>query len=170
MVFSWFLPHSPLFTFLKSYIVAHFDYCDVVWSGCNSGESCRLDVLLNFACKVVLRRKHDSSSTAALQELALTTLISRRKLHMAQCVFQCLSCQSPSYLTWLFPSVSSYHDTRSSSTSQLNLPLLRTSTGQKAFSFAGASFWHSLPQAMHSSREEFQDICGATQDILSHCA
>ena len=31
---SWFLPHSLLLTYLKSYILPHFDYCDVVWSGC----------------------------------------------------------------------------------------------------------------------------------------
>ena len=158
---SWFLPRSLLFTFLKSYILPHFDYCDVVWSGCNLGESRRLDVLLNFACKVVLRRQRDSSSTAALQELGLTNLTSRRKLHIAQCVFRCLSCQSPPYLTRLFPSVSSHHNTRSSSTSQLNLPLLRTSTGQKAFSFAGASLWRTLPPATRQEKnfKKFSEKC-----------
>ena len=84
---SWFLPRSLLLTYLKSYILPHFDYCDVVWSGCTQGESRRLESLLNFGCKIVLHRHRDSSSTAALQELGLTTLTLRRKLHMAQCIF-----------------------------------------------------------------------------------
>ena len=38
---SWFLLLS-LLTYLKSYILPHFDYCDVVWSSCTQEES-RLD-------------------------------------------------------------------------------------------------------------------------------
>ena len=136
---SWFLPCSLLLTYLKSYILPHFDYCDVIWSGGSLDESRRLESLLNFSCKIVLHRRHDSSSTAALQELGLTTLTLRRKLHMAQCMFRSLSSQAPPYLSRLFSYVSCHHNTRSSFTSQLNLPLVRSSFGQKAFSFAGAS-------------------------------
>ena len=31
---SWFLPQSLLLLYLKSYILPHYDYCDVVWAGC----------------------------------------------------------------------------------------------------------------------------------------
>ena len=56
---SWFLPRSLLLLFLKSYILPHFDYCDVVWFGCTKSESLCLESLLNFACRTVLRRsKH----------------------------------------------------------------------------------------------------------------
>ena len=134
---SWFLPRSLLLTYLKSYILPHFDYCDVVWSGCTQDESCHLESLLNFGCKIVLHRRRDSSSTAALQEIGLTTL--RRKLHMAQCMFRSLSSQAPPYLSRLFSYVSCHHNTRSSFTSKLNLPLVRSSFGRKAFSFAGTS-------------------------------
>ena len=86
---SWFLPHTLLLINL---------YCDVVWSGCTQEESHRLESLLNYGCKIVLCRRRDSSSTVALQDLGLTTLTSRRKLHTAQCMFCYLSSQSPSYL------------------------------------------------------------------------
>ena len=62
---SWFLPRSLLLTYLKFYILSHFDYCDVVWSSCTQEKSCRLDSLLNFGCKIVLHKRRDSSSTAA---------------------------------------------------------------------------------------------------------
>ena len=149
---SWFLPRSLLLIYLKSYILLHFDYCDVVWSSCTQEESRRLESLWNYGCKMVLLRHRDSSSTAARQDLGLTTLTSRRKLHVAQCVHRCLSSQSPPYLSQLFSSPSSNHNTRSSSTSQLNLPSVRSSFGQRAFSFAGASLWHSLPQTIRSEK------------------
>ena len=53
--------------------------------------------------------------------------------------------QTPPYLSQLFSAPSTHYNTRSSSSSQLNLPTTRTSFGQKAFSFAGASLWRSLP-------------------------
>ena len=99
---SWFLPHPLLLLYLKSYILPSFDYCDVVWSGCTLENSCHLERLLNFGCKIVLCRSRDCSSSAALRELQLTTLTSRRKLHMAQCMFRCLSSQSPPYISKLF--------------------------------------------------------------------
>ena len=54
---SWFLPQSLLLLFLKSYILPTFDYCDIVWSGCTKQESHRLETLLNFSCRTVLRRR-----------------------------------------------------------------------------------------------------------------
>ena len=99
---SWFLPQSLLLLYLKSYILPHFDYCDVVWSGCTRKDSHRLETLLNFGCKIVLRRCCASSSATALLDLGLTTLSSSRKPHMAQCMFSCLSSHSPPYLSQLF--------------------------------------------------------------------
>ena len=43
---SWFLPHSLLLLYLKSYILPSFDYCDVVWSSCSQEESRRLETFI----------------------------------------------------------------------------------------------------------------------------
>ena len=71
---SWFLPRPLLLLYLKSYILPHFDYCDVVWIGCTKAESLRLESLLNFACRTVLHRCKFSSASAARNELGLSTL------------------------------------------------------------------------------------------------
>ena len=164
---SWFLPSSLLLIYLKSYVLPHFDYCDVVWSSCTQEESRRLESLFNLGCKTVLRRKCDSSSTAAVKELGLTTLTLRRKLHTAQLMFQCLSSKAPTYLTRLFSSPSTFHNTRSSTTRQLNLPALKTSLGQRAFSFAGASLWRSLPPNVLCS-SDYGQLCTACLAMFSN--
>ena len=107
-------------------------------------EALRLETLLNFACRTVLHRHRDYSASAVRSELGLSTLSARRKLHLAQTMFKCLSSQSPPYLSQLFTSLTSNYNIHSSSTHQLNQPSSRTSFGQKAFSFAGASLWQSL--------------------------
>ena len=118
---SWFLP-QPLFLFLKSYILPLFDYCDVVWSGCTKSEASRLKTLLNYACCTVLCKRRGSFALAACTELCLSTLASRRKLHFALTMFNCMSSKSPPYLSQLFPLPSSHYNTRSAVSSELNLP------------------------------------------------
>ena len=148
---SWFLPQSLLLLFLKSYILPTFDYCDIVWSGCTKQESHRLETLLNFSCRTVLRRRRDYSATAARRELGLSTLASRRKVHTAQMVFKCLSSNTPPYLSQLFSYPTSHHHTRSSSSSQLNLPPVKTSLGQKSLAFLVLLFGE---HCQHTSEEQ----------------
>ena len=136
---SWFLSQSLLLLFLKSYILPSFEYCNVVWSGCTKNEALRLKTPLNFACRTVLHERRDFSASTARKQLGLSTLSFRRKLHLAQTMFKCLLSQSPQYLSQLFSAPSSHYNTRSSSSSQLNLPCTKSSLGQKAFSFTGAS-------------------------------
>ena len=71
---SWFL-HCLLLLYAQSYILPLFSYCDVVWYSCTQEESRRLDTLLNLGCKIVLHRCRDSSSTAALRELGINSLL-----------------------------------------------------------------------------------------------
>ena len=158
---SWFLPQTLLLLYLKSYILPSFDYCDVVWSGCTKDEALQLETLLNFACRTVLHKCRDYSASAAHKQLDLSTLSCRRKLHLAQTMFKCLSSQSPQYLSQLFSVPSSHYNTRSSSSSQLNLTYTKTSLGQKAFSFAGASLWTSLPANIrtHMDYKTFSKYC-----------
>ena len=163
---SWFLPQSLLLLFLKSYILPTFDYCDIVWSGCTKQESDRLETLLNFSCRTVLRRCRDYSATAAQRERGLSTLACRRKVHTAQMVFKCLSSNTPPYLSQLFSYPTSHHHTRSSSSSQLNLPPVRTSLGQKSFSFFGVSVWRTLPAHVRGTKD-FNQFSTACKQILS---
>ena len=162
---SWFLPQPLLVLFLKSYILPHFDYCDVVWFGCTKSESHRLESLLNFACRIVLRRCKHSSASAARHDLGVSTLSSRRKLHLSQTVFKCLSSHCPSNLSQLFSGPNSSHHTRSYSSCQLNLPLTRSSLDQRSFSFTGASMWRSLPANIRETKD-FRALSTKCEDFL----
>ena len=140
----WFLP-QPLLLFLKSYILPLFDYCDVVWSRCTKSEASRLETFLNYTCRTVLRKCRGSSASATRREQGLSTLTSRRKLDFVLTMFNCMSSKSPPYLSQRFPLPSSHYNTRSTSSSQLNLLPNRSSFGQKSFSFMGTVLWQSLP-------------------------
>ena len=157
----WFLPQPLLLLFLKSYILPHFNYCDIVWSGCTKSEASSLETLLNYACRSVLHKHRGSSASAARRELGLSTLASRTKLHLALTMFNCMYSKSPPYLSQLFPLPSSHYNTRSASSSQLNLPPNRSSFGQKSFSFIGAALWRSFPPNIRDTRDfnSFYSLC-----------
>ena len=133
--------YRPLLLYLKPCILPLFDYCDNVWSVCTKEENHWLETLLNYACRTVLHKRRDYSASSARKELGISTISARRKIHLAQTVYKCVSSQSHTYLSNNFSTPTSPYNTRASSTSQLNLPRLRTSLGQKAFSFVGASIW-----------------------------
>ena len=98
---SWFLPRI---LFYKSYIMPIFDYCDVVWQRCTSQESTRLEHLHNLAIKNILHKSHFDSASAARQQLGVTSLDHRRRLHLAQQVFKSVKGIHPLILkTYLNP-------------------------------------------------------------------
>ena len=134
---SWFLPRPLLILYLKSYILPAVDYCDIVWDNCNLQDSSRLQSLFNFACRLVLHRPRLTSSTALWKELGLTSLRTRRKLHVAEMTYKCHNSLAPVYLSSLFHRPSHQHNTRSRNLT--TLPSTRTTYGQHAFAFIGAS-------------------------------
>ena len=150
---SWFLPQPLLLLYLKSYILPHFDYCDVVWIGCTKAESLLLESSPNFACRTVLHRCKLSSAS----------LFKKKFPSCANCL-QVPLFPSPTYLSQLFLTPSSSYHTQSSS-SQLNLPAVKSSYGQRAFSFAGASVWRSLSAATRQIRD-FQAFSAKCKDLL----
>ena len=113
---------NTFYTLISSHTYFPSSYCDVVWFRCTKSDSHCLDLLLNFSCRTVLRRRKYSSASSARSDLGINTLPSRRKVHVAQTVFKCLSSNCPSYLSSIFPPPpTSSHITHSNTFSQLNL-------------------------------------------------
>ena len=153
---SWFLPRSLLVLYLKSYILSVVDYCDVVWDNCTQHDSSRLQSLFNYACHLALHRPRLSSSSALWKEhilhyciitsLRFTSLHCRRGLHLAELIYKCHNSLAPPYLSSLFRLPAHHH-----SKILMNLPVVRTTFGQYAVAYCGASLWRSLPASLHDS-------------------
>ena len=146
---SWFLPQSLLVLYLKSYILPLVDYCDIVWNNCTQHDSSRIQSLFNYACRLALHRPRLSSSSALWNELGLSSLCCRRKLHLAELTYKCHKSLTPSYLSSLFCLPTHHHNTRTKTL--VNLPMVRTTFGQHAFAYTGASLWRSLPSSPRES-------------------
>ena len=157
---SWFRPQPLLLLFLKSYILYLFDYCDVVRSGAPSPR------LLGWRPSTTT---HAALSSINVKGPSHRLLVGTRffhfgfqeNLHLAVTMFNCMSSKSPPYLSQHISLSSSHYNTRSASSSQLNLPPNRSSFGQKSFSFMGTELWQSLPQNIRDTRDftRYYSLC-----------
>ena len=120
---SWFLPFSLLVLYIKTYILLCVDYCDVVWDCCSKQDSNCLQTLFNYACRIALHHPRLSSSSALWKYLGLSSLSTRRKLHLAQLILNsCHNSLVPLYPSSLFHKPSHRYST--SNSNRVNLPLV----------------------------------------------
>ena len=146
-----FLPRRALCYYYNAYILPQFSYADSVWNTCTRAQSIKLERLQNFAARVILSRRRDSSATEMRQELGWPTLTSRRTLSTAVMTYKSISGLNPPYLSVLFKPLSNHHVTRSSSTRGTCIPVIRNEYGRKSFAFQGAKMWNDLPAGLRSA-------------------
>ena len=143
--------------YYNAYILPQFSYADSVWNTCTRAQSIKLERLQNYAARVILGRRRESSATVMRQELGWPTLTSRRTLSTAVMTYKSISGLNPQYLSALFKPLSSRHNTRSSSTRGTRIPAVKSEYGRKSFAFQGAKMWNDLPASLRNaiSLEEF---------------
>ena len=101
--------------------------------------------LQNRAARIVTNSSYDAPAANLIKELKWPTVHDRIKQETPTIVFKSISGLAPTYLSTLF--------TRNSTRDIINLrncetdllsPRMKTSNGQKVFSFRGAKVWNKL--------------------------
>ena len=120
----------------------------IVWDCCSKQDANCLQALFNYACGIALCRPRLSSSVL-WNDLGLSSLSTRRKLHLAQLMFKCHISLAPPYLSSVFHKPSHRYSTHNSNL--VNLPPVRSSYGQCSLSFLGVPLCRSLPLSIRNS-------------------
>ena len=87
----------------KLIVMPHLDYCSVVWSHCGATQSDKLELVQNYALRIISKKPPRTPSEPLLVSMGLTTLLRRRQNHTLQQVHRCLLGQSPPDLAFLTP-------------------------------------------------------------------
>ena len=135
-----FLPSGDLQKMYRGIVEPHFSYCCSVWGCCNETKLNSLQKIQNRAARITTNSPYDASAVPLLQNLGWPPIKDLIRKETAT-----LTSLAPQYLGELFSKCSegSNRILRSTKTN-LQMPLLRTSTGQKAFSYRGAKSWNEL--------------------------
>jgi hypothetical protein len=128
-----------------------FDYCDVVYSNCNTTEIIKLQRLQNRAAKLILQVPLDTSTHEVINELKWFYLSERIFYHRCVFMYNCFNANFPDYISRTFSVSDHGHNTRSSSRRDLQIPKCRTGSGQKTFAYQGVKAWNSLPDSTRNA-------------------
>ena len=128
-------------------------FCNVIV--CQAGRpenSAKLQAVQNFACKIVSRAQRYDHVTPILRQLKWLPVkkhLYHRDLFMAFKWVYCLVLENPSDQ---FIKRSSISTRRTRNSQLLNIPLFRSATGQRTFSYRIVSLWNALPQNIKLSQ------------------
>ena len=116
-----------------------------MWESCGETRLPTLQKLQNLAARIVTNSSYDASADALIEKMNWPTIAEFMKRETAIMVYESLNALAPTYLSKVFAR-NSFRDSvylRNSET-ELQVPLVKTATGQNFFAYHGAHLWNSL--------------------------
>jgi len=133
-----------LVTIITSLVFSKLYHCSSVWSNTSASNICKLQGVENFAARIVSGTRKFDHVTPALQNLRWIPVKSHLYLRDAILAFKSMIGCVPNYLSsnFIFRGNISGRATRSST--QLNIPLFKTKSGQRTFYYRTVALWNAL--------------------------
>ena len=136
-----------------SLVISRLDYCNALFYNMSNENTQKLQLIQNYAARLVKRAPKRSSASSLLNKLHWLPVKKRIIYKIAVLTYNCLyDDASPSYLKDL---ISKYVPSRTLRSSEKNLlvtPKKNLKTfGERSFSFAAPDVWNGLPEFVKSS-------------------
>ena len=134
------LDRKTLLLMINAFVFSKLFYCSTVWGNTSKSNIKKLQLVQNFAGKIVLGLKKFDHISQGLKSLGWLSIEDKLRLNTAVIVHKCLHHRLPINLKDKFVYRSQVHNRqlRSVDNSDPNLPHCRLSTGQRSFAFRGA--------------------------------
>ena len=137
------IKHLPdrktLLLLINAFVFRKLLYYSTVWSNTSKTNLKRLQLVQNFAGRIVLglpKYDHISEGLKSLRRLPIADKWS---------IYKYLKGRPPDYLSQKFTRRLAHHDRNTRYKTDLNLPRCRLKTGQRSFAVRGATCWKRLP-------------------------
>ena len=116
-----------------------------MWGSCAEFRLVKLQKLQNRAARIITNSSYDAPAEALITELKRPTVRDMIRSETATTVYKSVNSLAPDYLSHLFVRNSDRNiiNLRKAETDVL-VPFMKTSNGQKAFAFRGAKIWNDL--------------------------
>ena len=148
-----FLPQDTLKTLYTGIVEPHFRYCCSVWGSCGKTDLNQLQKLQNRATRIMTNSSYDAPSKPLLQKLEWKTIVELIADETKMMGFKSLNDFGPQYMLNMFTKNSQLNErTLRNTTTDLRLPLRKSTAGQKSFSYRGAKLWNSLSTECKETR------------------
>ena len=142
------LDTPTLFTVINSLVFSSLFYCSSVWSGTCKRNITKLQLVQNFAARLLSGKRKFDHITPTLKQLKLLPVSDLLYIRDAGQMYKCMNNLAPSYLSQLFTKRSQTHSFLTRNRDSLQLPRCRTALAQQSFVFRGVTIWNSLPEEL----------------------
>lgn len=144
--FVGYLPLNVRVMLVKTLVLSHFNYCDVVISDMTVKLSDRLQRAQNYCIQYIFGLRRNDHVTPYFNLLSLMKLSELREFHTLCLLYSVINSDIPKYLSnnFLFMRDISSRVTRRGS-HLLTIPIHRTTVYNKSFVVTAARLWNSLP-------------------------
>ena len=138
------LDQKTLIYLMNAFVFSKLFYCSTVWSSTSKKNVRKLQLVQNYACRIVAGlRKYDHISEA-LKSLKWLNVEDKLRFNDSVMVYKCMNNLTPGYLSERFQLRSKIHQRNTRQNNDLTLPKCRLATGQRAFAFRGAKIYNHL--------------------------
>ena len=144
------LDTPTLFTVINSLVFSSLFYCSSVWSGTCKGNIAKLQLVQNFAARLLSGKRKFDHITPTLKQLKLLPVSDPLYIRDAVQMYKCMNNLASSYLSQLFTKRSQTHSFLTKKRDSLQLPRCRTALAQQSFVFRGVTIWNSLPEELRN--------------------
>ena len=127
---------------MNSFVFSKLYYCSTVWSNTSKHNINKLQLVQNFAARVVLGLKKFDHISQAIKSQNWLPVNDRIYLNDAVMMYKCINKLVPDYLIKKFTLRSQTHTRNTRQYDQLNIPRCRLTTGQRSFTYRGAKLWN----------------------------
>ena len=147
------LDNKTLLLLINSFVFTKLFYCSSVWGNTTKSNINKLQLVQNFAAKLVLGLRkfdHISEGRRSLKWLNVSEKLLFNDLVLA---FKCVNKLAPEYLCKYFVKRSAVYGRTTRRSGTLDIPRCRLSTGQRAFSYRGVNEWNKLGKDLQCCKD-----------------
>ena len=138
------LDKETLLLIVNSFAFSRLFYCSSVWSNTSATNIHKLQLVQNFAARIILGLRKYDHIFAGLRSLRWISVKQRLLVNDAAMMHKCLKGLSPSYLSDKFSTRAIVHDRQTRYGDSLSVPSCRINGGQRAFCYRGVKIWNNL--------------------------
>lgn len=146
------LDRNQLVTVINALVFSKLLYCSTVWSNTSNKNICRLQSVQNFAARIITGTRKFDHITPALRDLRWFPIKQKLFFRDALMAFKCMTGQAPHYLSDQFTTRIAVTGRVTRSCQLLNIPLYKSSTGQRTFHYRMVHIWNNLDSILKTAK------------------
>ena len=136
---------------IKSLVFSKMFYCSSVWANTSSCNIKKLQLIHNFASRIITEAAKFDHVTPLLRQLNWLSIKQQLYLRDAVMTYKCVNNLTPMYLSSNVIQRTTIHSRYTRNRNDLAIPLFRTVSGQRSFAYRSVKIWNDLKSPLKSS-------------------